>query len=127
MSRDGMHERKCGCLVFQYGPPVLCETHLAKQQKKIDRTKKLEDKGLRKLVRETAEGLGHDLKVFREYPSMRGKWTSYCGRCGDMVIVYEDLRLAADGDQLLGKPLTDKCRRSELVAALHEGTEETDE
>lgn len=78
-----MKVRKCGCIRFEYGPPVLCVKHERKYQ--------LEDeKALRKAAREAAERLGHKLGLFSEYESERGKWTAFCEHCGLIVICYDE-------------------------------------
>lgn len=121
MARD-MKERKCGCIVFDVGPPVLCDTHKfkleqkeKKAEKKAAREEKREQKGLRKTVEEQATELGHDLSRFKEYPSVRGKWTAHCHRCGGIVIVYDGI--PERGDQVAGAVFK-KCERSSLVDVL---------
>jgi hypothetical protein len=99
--RDDMRERKCGCIYYCYGPPLLCPTHQAKQQEE-------EETGLRKLVKDQCEGLGHKVTRFSEYESQPGKWTAYCETCGKVIIVYDEPpRL---GDQINSPCLTEVCR-----------------
>lgn len=129
--------KKCGCIVFDVGDPVLCPKHAERATKRASREARLasreakrerkakvaEEKGLRKLVTEKAAELGHDLKRFQEYGAagQPGKWTSYCANCGDLVIVYDELKhVPADSDQVIGKVLTERCRRSAIIAALRE-------
>lgn len=100
--KDGMKVRKCGCVFFEYGPPVKCGKHAAREQE-------IEEKGLRKAVREQATDLGHDLTRFMEYESRPGKWTAHCNRCERIVIVYDDV--PERGDQINGKLiLEERCR-----------------
>lgn len=81
--REGVRERKCGCLYFDYGPPVLCHKH---EQRAIE----AEEKQLRRVVREQLEALDHDIGRWMEYESRPGKWTTYCLKCGRMAIVYDE-------------------------------------
>ena len=121
-----MKTKKCGCLVFEHGPPVLCDDHTAKADRHAAKEKVQEEKGLRKIVQENATQLGHALTRFREYTSRAGKWTAYCLRCGAMCIVYDTVPDV--GDQVAGKVLTETCKKSELLAALqgtHDGEEGT--
>jgi hypothetical protein len=97
--REGMTTRKCGCITYDYGPPVKCTKHQAREQE-------AEEKGLRKLVREQAAALGHDLTLFSEYESHRGKWTAFCNRCSRIVIVYD--APPERGDQINGKLILEK-------------------
>ena len=53
MARD-VREKKCGCIVFEVGPPVLCDVHQAKQIKREARQQRQEERGLRKLVADAA-------------------------------------------------------------------------
>lgn len=100
--KDGLRERKCGCVYFEHGPPVKCPKH-------AERDQVIEEKGLRKAVRETAETLGHSLVGFSEYESRRGKWTSFCERCEYMVIVYDEV--PERGDQVNGRRiLEERCQ-----------------
>lgn len=100
--KDGIKERKCGCLYFEYGPPVKCQKH-------ADRDQEIIEKGLRKVVRDTAETLGHSLTRFLEYESRPGKWTAFCTLCERVVIVYDDV--PERGDQINGKRIVEeRCR-----------------
>jgi hypothetical protein len=115
--------KKCGCLFFKVGDPVLCERHAARLARRAAKEKVVEEKGLRKEVVEAAAMLGHYLKRFEEYGAagQPGKWTTYCQNCGDIVIVYDDLKhVPGDSDQVIGAPLTQQCRRSVLMSALKE-------
>jgi hypothetical protein len=107
--RDGIRERKCGCLYYDYGPPVLCGKHEAKAQI-------AEEKQVRKAAREVGEGLGHEFTRWAEYLTSycTGKWTCYCVKCGLILIVYDDP--PAVGDQIAGWALTQRCKKSELVS-----------
>lgn len=116
--KDGVKTKRCGCIVFEHGPPIFCELHAARADKHAAKEKGREEKGLRKLVQEGAARLGHELTRFREYSSCDGKWTAYCLKCGAMCIVYDEIPVA--GDQVAGKVLTEGCKRSELLAALHD-------
>lgn len=108
--REGMSIRKCGCITYEHGPPFECEKHLRRAQE-------LEEKGLRKAVREQASELGHELTQFDEYESLPGKWTSYCPRCGSMVIVYDAPPVR--GDQVAGKALSQRCTgRSQFTTSV---------
>jgi hypothetical protein len=120
---DGMKEKKCGCIVFEIGPPVLCETHQHKlerkekiAEKKAAREVEREEKGLRKIVLDTAVGHGHDLSRFKEYPSFDGKWVAHCHRCGAVGIVYD--RTPKYGDQINAAKLFLDCEQSAVVATL---------
>lgn len=104
--RDGLKTRKCGCIVYEYGPPMPCPTHAARDEVQEEET-------LRKLVREQAAGLGHDLTTFTEYGTTRGKWTAYCSNCGYIAIVYDDPPPV--GDQVAGWCLTRTCQHSTLA------------
>lgn len=115
----GIRNKKCGC-VFQHGErTVWCDKHAARAERKAQKEVVQEQKGLRKLATEQAANLGHELKRFEEYgvAGQEGKWTSFCARCGDIVIVYDKLE-QAPGDQLCGRPLVEQCRRSALVSGL---------
>ena len=98
--RDGMTRRKCGCIQFEYGPPVKCDKHQAKEKVKEVRT-------VRQLAANQSFELGHDLSVFKEYASTRGKWTAFCHTCGAFAIVYDDVPVR--GDQLAGAALFKPC------------------
>lgn len=111
-----MREKKCGCVVFEFGPPVLCATHQAKVIRKQEREREAEEKGLRKIVLDQATENGHELSRFKEYPSTQGKWTAHCHRCGCIAIVYE--QVPQRGDQINAKGLFDHCERSALVGTL---------
>lgn len=118
-----MKERKCGCIIFEVGPPVPCEKHKAKIEKKEKRAAKAaereqarEEKGLRKIVLDTAFGHGHDLSRFKEYPSTDGKWVAHCHRCGAVAIVYD--KTPRYGDQINAAKLFVDCERSTLVDTL---------
>jgi hypothetical protein len=100
--KDGMKVRKCGCIYFEYGPPVKCG-------KCAGRDQEVEEKGLRKAVRDSAAELGHELNRFQEYESRPGKWTAMCVRCERLVIVYDDV--PERGDQINGRLiLEERCR-----------------
>lgn len=104
--KDGVKERKCGCLYFEYGPPVKCPKHTARE-------KELEEKGLRRLVSDQAKDNGHELTRWAEYESRRGKWTCHCMKCGLVFIAYDappDV-----GDQIAGWGLGNACKGSDLV------------
>lgn len=120
-----MKERKCGCLVYELGPPVLCERHQAKadrrakkEARRAEREVEKEEKGLRKVVLETAESNGHVLSKFKEYPSCPGKWTAHCHLCGSIVIVYD--KMPERGDQIAGQAVFNPCHKSDLVNTLGE-------
>jgi len=114
--RDGMKEKKCGCIIFEHGPPVQCEGHQRQTDKKVAREKAREEKGLRKIVAEQALSQGHDLACFKEYASCQGKWVSHCHECGAMVIVYDTV--PERGDQIAGPGIFKACRKSDLVGTL---------
>lgn len=100
--KNGMKERKCGCIYFEHGPPVKCTKHAARDQE-------IEEKGLRKAVRDQAEDMGHDLTRFLEYESTPGKWTAFCNKCERLVIVYDQPPVR--GDQINGRRiLEERCR-----------------
>lgn len=111
--------KNCGCIIFTVGPPVLCEKHQRKQDKRELKEQRNQEKGLRKAAAEAAEQLGHELTKFTEYGAadQPGKWTAFCSKCGDIVIYYEKIE-QAPGDQVCGRPLTEQCRRSNLVGGL---------
>ena len=111
-----MKERKCGCLYFEHGPPVPCEKHQRKLEKKEAREKAKEEKGLRKIVADKALENGHDLTHFKEYGSQPGKWVAHCHSCGGLVIVYENI--PERGDQICGQAVFAACRKSDLVGTL---------
>jgi hypothetical protein len=99
--KDGMKTRKCGCIYFEVGPPVKCTKHATREQE-------LEEIGLRKAVRDTAETLGHSLTRFSEYESLPGKWTAFCEHCERVVIVYD--KVPERGDQINGRRiLEERC------------------
>lgn len=105
--KKDMRERKCGCLVFRYGPSVLC----AKHEKKVTIG---ERNSLRRAVEAEVKILGHQLGAWREYDSQPGKWTTHCEFCGLIAIVYD--YVPAVGDQVsMGWLLRAKCSRSPLV------------
>lgn len=121
--KDGMKEKKCGCIVFDVGPPVLCGKHQHNEEKKEHRAEKKaareqarEEKGLRKIVLDKAIEFGHDLSRFKEYPSADGKWVAHCHRCGSIAIVYD--RTPKYGDQINAAKLFVDCERSTLVDTL---------
>ncbi len=122
MARDGMKERKCGCIYFEHGPPVRCEKHSSIQAKREAREKDREEKGLRKIVAQKAIEFGHDLARFKEYSSRVGKWTTHCHQCGAMVIVYDDI--PERGDQICGPAVFKACERSALVGTLGDAERE---
>jgi hypothetical protein len=97
--REGMTVKKCGCITYEYGPPLLCDKHQRKTQEN-------EEKGLRKVVRDEAHNRGHDLTLFTEYESYPGKWTAFCNTCGRIVIVYDEV--PERGDQVNGKLILEK-------------------
>lgn len=120
---DGMKEKKCGCIIFEVGPPVLCEKHQARIDKKERRAEKAaareqvrEEKGLRKLVLDSAQEHGHDLSRFKEYPSYDGKWVAHCHGCGAVAIVYD--KTPKYGDQINAAKLFADCEKSDLVGTL---------
>lgn len=120
---DGMKEKKCGCIVFELGPPVLCQAHQAKIDKrektiakKAEREQAREEKGLRKIVLDKATEYGHDLSRFKEYASCDGKWVAHCHRCGGVAIVYD--KTPRYGDQINAAKLFIWCERSTLVDTL---------
>ena len=122
MCRD-MKEKKCGCIIFEVGPPVLCEKHQHKIEKQTRREEKRaareqarEEKGLRKIVLDKAAEHGHDLSRFKEYASRPGKWTAHCHACGAIVIVYD--KTPEYGDQIAGAAVFKPCHKSELVGTL---------
>ena len=91
---------KCGCTVFQYGPPIPCDKHS-------------EENELRKVIREQAAERGHVLKPFEEYGSagQDGKWTSFCEKCCSIVIMYDEC--PTWGDQINGPAILDAdCKGS---------------
>lgn len=108
--------KKCGCVYFELGDPVLCLKHRVKVEKKERKEKRDEERGLRRAAAEQAATLGHELNRFTEYGAadQPGKWTAFCERCGNIVIVYDRME-QAPGDQVVGKPLTQECRRSSLM------------
>lgn len=96
-----MKQRKCGCITYDYGPPLTCPKHQT-----------AEEKGLRKLVRDTAESLGHRLNNFTEYESQRGKWTAFCQheQCCQIVIIYDEPQPHLEA-QINGKNILEReCR-----------------
>lgn len=97
--RDGMTVRTCGCITYEYGPPLKCAKH---QRKEIE----VEERGLRKVVRDEAHNRGHDLTMFSEYESYPGKWTAFCNHCGALIIVYDQPPLR--GDQINGKRILER-------------------
>lgn len=116
-------EKKCGCIQFEVGPPVLCEKHQHKLEKKEKREAKRaaretarEEKGLRKTVAQQAQDNGHDLSRFKEYGSRPGKWTAHCHSCGAIVIVYDTV--PEYGDQIAGAGVFKACEKSALVGTL---------
>lgn len=115
MARD-MKEKKCGCIIFEVGPPVLCGKHQSKVDRKEKREKLKEEKGLRKLVLDKAIENGHDLSRFKEYGSRPGKWVAHCHACGAMVIVYD--AAPEYGDQIAGPAVFKTCHKSDLVGTL---------
>lgn len=99
--REGMKVKACGCITYDVGPPLICDTHERKH-------KETEEKGLRKVVRDAAHDNGHDLTLFSEYESLPGKWTAFCNTCGRIVIVYD--MPPERGDQINGKKiLEERC------------------
>ena len=122
-------EKKCGCIHFEVGPPVLCEKHQFKQDKKakrearqVEREQAREEKGLRRVVADSAAERGHDLSRFKEYPSVKGKWTAHCHNCGSIAIVYD--KIPEFGDQVNAKALLEDCKRSSLVGTLADADRE---
>lgn len=123
---DGMREKKCGCIIFDVGPPVPCTKHATqakrkeeREQRRTQREQKKEERGLRKIVAEQAFNQGHDLSKFKEYPSLPGKWTAWCHTCGALVIVYD--RVPERGDQIAGKAVFQPCGGgSETFAVLRD-------
>jgi hypothetical protein len=98
--QEGMTTRKCGCITFDFGPPVQCHKHLEAQQEKAE-------KGLRAAVRDQATHFGHDLGAFSEYESTPGKWTVYCLACACIGIVYD--APPERGDQIATWGLDKQC------------------
>lgn len=115
-----MRNRKCGCKIDKKTPTnsILCERHATRAKRRAKREKVQEEKGLRREVIQLAEGNGHALTRFKEYPSVTGKWTAFCKNCGDLFIVYDEIPEA--GDQIESWSLTKQCKKSALVAALAE-------
>ena len=111
-----MKEKKCGCIVFEHGPPIPCERHARKIEKQEARVKAKEEKGLRKIVAQQALDNGHDLARFKEYSSQQGKWTSHCHQCGALIIVYDEI--PERGDQISGRAVFEPCNKSDLVGTL---------
>jgi hypothetical protein len=105
--RDGITERKCGCLYYEYGPPLLCGKHEV-------RATAVARKTLRSTITDHIEANGHALARWSEYESMPGKWTTYCTQCGEVVIAYEEIPQA--GDQVNSHILDGACRKSTFVA-----------
>jgi hypothetical protein len=103
--REGMTVRSCGCITYEYGPPIKCPKHEAKD-------KVAEENALRRAVREHAFDNGHDLTLFSEYESFPGKYTAFCNTCGHIVIVYDVP--PERGDQINGKGILSK-RCGEIV------------
>jgi hypothetical protein len=97
--RDDMTVRSCGCITYTYGPSVKCEKHERKD-------KEVEEKGLRKTVREHAFSLGHDLTLFTPYESDPTKWTAFCNTCCHIIIVYDVP--PQRGDQVNGKNILER-------------------
>lgn len=112
--RDGMREKKCGCVVFDHGPPILCVTHQTKIERKVEREKAQEEKGIRKAAHEAARRLGHDLSRFKETKATRGKWVAFCRSCGALVIVYDEIPRSGC-DQISGKPISEGCRGGSVL------------
>lgn len=107
--RDGMTVRSCGCVTYEYGPPVKCPKHEAKD-------KVAEETALRRTVREHATSFGHDLTLFSEYESWRGKWTAFCNNCGHLIIVYDTP--PERGDQVNGKRIVEeRCQPSSTATS----------
>lgn len=104
MPRD-IKERKCGCLYYSYGPPVLCKKHDKKSRVK-------EERALRALVEEQLAELGHVLTGWSEYGSVPGKWTAYCEKCGVLAIVYD--KPPKVGDQINSWGFKGPCKKGEL-------------
>ncbi len=95
-----MKIRRCGCIYYAYGPAILCEQHQQKLQVS-------EEKGLRKVIKEHCNRLGHRLNMFVKYDTPHtGKWTAFCEDCSLLVIVYDEIPI---GDQVVGRPLTEEC------------------
>lgn len=117
-----MKEKACGCINYEVGPPVYCEKHQSKANKKAEREQAREEKGLRKIVAQQALDLGHDLSPFREYGSRPGKWTAHCHSCGGLVIVYDTV--PEFGDQIGGPAVFKACQRSTVVSVLGDAERE---
>ena len=104
--RDGMRQRKCGCIKYDYGPPLLCNYHKKRSTEK-------EEKTLRRAVADQVRDNGHELTPWREYPNVKGKYTAYCYGCGVIAIVYNDPP-TGNQDQvsswILNKPCSDPER-----------------
>lgn len=103
---DGMRTRACGCVTFEFGPPVPCEKHRHNQHTK-------ERRELCRRAVELAAELHHELNDFSEYKP--GKWTAFCTQCGLIVIVYDSVPPV--GDQIAGWALSRRCTRSNLMKA----------
>jgi len=107
-------EKKCGCIYYEVGPPLLCTKHKTKKNNKAEREERkrnrervAEERGLRKAALETARKRGHDMSPFKETTGTRGKFVTYCFDCGRLAIVYD--RIPVYGDQVHGKSLTEEC------------------
>lgn len=116
--KDGMKERKCGCLYFEHGPPVKCHKHTVRDEA-------LEVKGLRRLVSDQAKENDHELTRWAEYESLRGKWTCHCVKCGLVFIAYD--KPPEVGDQIAGWGLGKVCTGSPLVQAAGVTDEDEDD
>ena len=98
--KDGMAVRPCGCIRYEYGPPVQCDKHEQRDQLS-------EERSLRRAAADAAALLGHKLGDWTEYESTPGKWTAFCQHCALIVIVYDTPQ--AHVDQVLGWALQRKC------------------
>lgn len=116
-----IREKKCGCVIYEVGPPVLCESHQRKADKKEAREIKREESSLRKTILQQAGDLGHNLSRFKKYSSCPGKYTAHCHRCGGIVIVYD--KIPEYGDQVAGA-VFNECAPSGIVSVLGEADRE---
>jgi hypothetical protein len=109
--RDGIKERKCGCLYYQYGPPVKCHKHESKEVEG-------EKKRFRRLLTEHAESLGHRPTRWEADASdsrwCKGKWTMFCQDCGFIGIAYD--APIPGVDQMSGRVLQVTCKAKREAA-----------
>ena len=105
MGKRDVRERKCGCLVFKFGPPVPCGKHAKKAVVK-------EAKALRFLFERQLNEMDHELTEWSEYINCPGKWTAHCIHCGVIAVCYEKMP-PKDTDQMHSWGLKKKCARKE--------------